>query len=266
MTRGRKDPAQGAGRESWDWINAIGCTPDQAADRLYGTRPTWVRGHVSHLDARYLLARTLGAGADAVVEIGTSSGVSTAVICHGLALARRAGVIGRAFEVRTYDVLERFSADDTRRIGDAAREMLPPELLGHVVFRNPATAAAIAADLEPDSVDLMFVDANHQHPWPTLDLLATLDTLRPGAEVLLHDINLPTLLPQAAHWGAKYLFDGLEVKKRLDEGDSIPNIGSIWVPDDKGGLREQLLGIVRAHEWETQVSTQVTAPLLVVSP
>lgn len=245
-----------------DWTKAIGCTPEEAVGRLYGARPNWVTGYVSHSDARYLHARTLDSGADMAVEIGTASGVSTAVLCHALSLASRAGLIGHGFEVRTYDLHERFYADEARRTGDALREMLPAELLSHVVFRSPVTAATIAGDLGPDAVDLMFVDANHRHPWPALDLLATLDVLRPRAEVILHDINLPTCKSDAADWGAKYVFDGLDVHKQVNEADSVPNIGSIWLPDDKEGVREQLLAIVHAHEWETSVSAAVTTPLL----
>lgn len=221
-----------------------------------------MEGCVSHLDARYLLARTLASGTDNVVEIGTASGVSTAVLCHALSLASRAGLINDDFKVHTYDLNGRYYANETKQTGEAAREMLPPELQSHIVFRSPVTAAAVAKDHGPDALDLMFVDADHRHPWPALDLLTTLDSLRRGAEVIFHDINLPVRHPEFADWGAKHLFDGLTVEKQAYDVESVPNIGSVWIPDDKEELREQLLGIVQAHEWETAVSPEVTAQLL----
>jgi predicted O-methyltransferase YrrM len=221
-----------------------------------------VEGCVSHFDARYLVTRTLASGTDAVVEIGTASGVSTAVLCHALSLASRAGLIDDDFEVRTYDLNGRYYADEARQTGEAAREMLPPELLSHIAFRSPVTAASVALDHGPDALDLMFVDADHRHPWPALDLLTTLDSLRHGAEVIFHDINLPVRHPEFADWGAKHLFDGLKVEKQAYDVESVPNIGSVWIPDDKEELKEQLLEIVQAHEWEAPVPSEVTAPLL----
>jgi predicted O-methyltransferase YrrM len=245
-----------------DWAEAIGTRPEEAADRVYGTRPDWVTGCVSHLDARYLLLRTLAAETDVAIEIGTASGVSTAVVCKALAIAHGAGTVGDAFQVRTYDLLERFYADERWQTGQATEAMLPPDLASHIVFRNPVTAAAVGEDLGPDAVELMFVDANHSHPWPALDLLATLDALRPGAEVILHDINLPARHPDAAVWGAKHLFDGLDVRKEVYDADAIPNIGSVWIPDDKEALRQQLIALVHAHEWETSIPDDLTTKLL----
>ena len=245
-----------------DWTKAIGTTPEQAADRLYASRPEWVTGYVSHFDARYLLIRTLAARTDVVVEIGTASGVSTAILCHALDLARRAGTIDDGFEVRTYDALEHFYADETKEIGEAARAMLDADLMGHIVFRNPATAATVVEDLEPETLALAFIDADHRHPWPALDLLTLLPCLRPGAEVLLHDINMPARHPQSAQWGASHLFEGVDVEKQAYEADAIPNIGSIWIPDDKDHLRQQLVDLVDEHEWETAVPDRITEPLL----
>jgi predicted O-methyltransferase YrrM len=245
-----------------DWTSVIGCSTQEYADRLYARRPDWVQGHISHFDARYLLDRTLNSGARLVVEIGTASGVSTAFLCRALEAAASGGAIQDDFEIWTYDLKERFYADESRAVGDATREMLTPEQLERIVFRNPVTAAAVADDFEPDSLAFVFVDANHRHPWPALDLLALLDVVRPGAEIVLHDINLPVRRPEQADWGAKYLFDELDVKKALDTNDPMPNVGSVWIPDDKAALRAQLRAIVDAHDWEASVWDEVTSRLL----
>ena len=97
----------------------------------------------------------------------------------------------------------------------------------------------------------MFIDANHNHPWPSLDLMASLDSLSVGAIVVLHDINLPLIHPQFPAWGVKHLFDDLDVARETSQDDrELPNTGSITVPENKHLLRERLLEIVFAHEWQ----------------
>jgi predicted O-methyltransferase YrrM len=261
MTRARRVPGEGA-ETPVDWSEIIDCELDEYCDRLYGARPEWVTGHISVHDARYLFRRVLEARAAVVVEIGTASGLSTAFLCHALSLAEKAGLIGSEFEVVSYDLNPRFYADESKETGDAARQLLEPGLLEHVVFRSPATAIAVPHHHGQDSLTLLFLDANHAHPWPTLDLLATLDCLAPGAEVVLHDINLPLRSASFTAWGVKHLFDELDVQKDVDSGDPLPNIGSITIPADKEAFRDQLLSVLFAHSWEVDVDAKITTAAL----
>jgi predicted O-methyltransferase YrrM len=234
-----------------DWQAILGCSPADLCGRIYMTRPDWIEGYIAYDDAMYLFARALEADAPRLVEVGTASGFSTAFLATAADAMRRAGRIGDDFTVESYDIADRFYADPRHATGDATREMLEPELLEHVVFRNPATAQDVVREHEPDSLSFAFIDAAHTHPWPTLDLLTLLPTLRPGAEVLLHDINLPRIKPgDEAVWGAKHLFDGLDVEKKHDEVREPPNIGSVWIPEDKESLRQQLVALVDAYPWE----------------
>jgi hypothetical protein len=169
-------------------------------------------------------------------------------------------VIGPDFEVISYDLSTRFYADESRRTGDAARELLEPDLLEHVVFHSPATAQTVPAHHARETLSLVFLDANHAHPWPTLDLLATLDCLLPGAEVVLHDINLPER--NIPVWGVKHLFEDLDAQKDIDSADPLPNIGSITIPADKESFRNQLLSILFAHTWEVDVGADITTAAL----
>ena len=57
------------------------------------------------------------------MEIGTASGVSTALIAHAT-----------TGTVVTYDAQETFYNDRTKRVGEAARAILPPEVLDRVIF------------------------------------------------------------------------------------------------------------------------------------
>jgi predicted O-methyltransferase YrrM len=245
------------------WREVIGSTPDAFVDSFYSTRPDWITGSLSHHDARFLFRQTLEASPTVAVEIGTASGLSTAVICYALSFANQAGAVPSDFRVVSYDIDRRFYADRKRRVGDAAREMIPADLLAHITFRAPAIAADVRKHHGLNEVAFLFLDANHQHPWPTLDLLAVLDYLGSGAIVILHDINLPLRLPDTeAHWGVKYLFDDSNVDKATSREKLLPNVGRITIPDDKVAFRDQLLEILFAHPWEADVSEAVTTAAL----
>jgi predicted O-methyltransferase YrrM len=228
---------------------------EEGVDALYGQRPAWAKGSISLSDARFLYDRALQARTETVVEIGTASGVSTAVLCS--ALAQRAG----DYTVATYDISPTFYGDRRRHTGSAAKEMLPAEQMAHVRLRNPATALAVSDDFPEDSLGFAFIDAAHKHPWPSLDLLAILPSLRPGAEVALHDINLPLINPDWQAWGVKYLFDELDVEKHVNPGSETPNIGSIVVPKDKEALRRQVLASIEAHDFEVEVPEETLGHL-----
>ena len=243
-----------------DWEALLGCTPEEHCQRIYGKRPSWVEGYVSLYDAQFLFDRVLRAEPETIIEIGTASGVSTVILCHAAEVVRRAGGIGD-FRVASYDIHEEFYADPSRATGDAAREMLAPELLDHVDFHTPGTAVTVREHYGEDSIRFAFIDASHAHPWPVLDLVALLPVLQPGAEVAMHDVNLPVRLPDTAS-GSKWLFDDLEIEKVIDHRDPVPNIGAVTIPEDKAALREQLLAILDAHEWEVSPHTsQVEAAL-----
>jgi predicted O-methyltransferase YrrM len=231
----------------------IGCHPDNFCEAFYAQRPQWIDGSLSRSDARFLFKTAMEGHTSLAVEIGTASGFSTSVLCHALNFASKAGVITSDYSVVSYDISPYFYADETKRVGDAAREQLPPQLMEHIILRHPATAADLKQYHANDEIQFMFIDANHQHPWPTLDLLAALDSLSLGAVVLLHDINLPVRNPNFPDWGAKHLFDDLDVEKGVPQDEEIPNIGSIVIPEDKEQLRSQLMTILFAHEWKIDV-------------
>ena len=228
---------------------------------LWHSRPDWIEGSLPLPDTNYLFATVFEAGIGSVVEVGTASGFSTAVICHALRCAHEAGSIDDDYSVVSFDIDDHLYFARHRLAGDATREMLPPELLRRVTFRAPATALDFPEHFVEDEIELMFLDADHSHPWPALDLLATLNYLKPGGVVILHDINLPLIRPDIPGWGVKHLFETLEVEKELAPDDP-PNIGRIVIPDDKEELRGELHEIVERHHWEEVVPEKYTAALL----
>ena len=229
---------------------------------VYKRRPSWVEGTVSFSDANFLHDRVTRAGVSLVVEIGSASGVSTAILCETLAAAHREGRIGPDYRVLAYDLNERFYADENYATGQAIEDMLSPELREHVEFRLQKSAINVREDHAEDSLDFVFIDASHSHPWPALDLLAILPSMKPGAEVAMHDINLPLLGTGFSTWGSKWLYDGLEIEKHADPSADPPNIGSVVIPEDKASVEQQLRALIDAHEWEDNVHKSFTRPLL----
>lgn len=223
---------------------------------LHRVRPAWVTGHISYPDGLFLREAILREKPSSVLEIGTASGFSAASLCHSLEVAARSAGGDPRYRVVSYDCVGFFYADPSKAVGDAARALLDASLLEHVDFRHPRTAPDAADEFPPDSLSFVFIDANHYHPWPTLDLLALIDVIRPGGSVFLHDINLPLLAPQYQTWGPHHLFADLELEKRVpDDPTGMPNIGQLRMPDDKASLRRKLLRILDAHPWEGEVDT-----------
>src|SRR5438093_9842748 len=100
----------------------IGCSPDAFADSLWHARPEWVKeGSLGFYDTRYLLQSVLKYPSKIAVEIGTATGFSTAVLCHALNFAHRAGLIPSDYRVVTYDISRRYYADLSKEVGAAAR-------------------------------------------------------------------------------------------------------------------------------------------------
>lgn len=237
-----------------DISQVLGCDAATFINTLSRTRPKWITGSLSVSDALFVFESAIKSGTGVAVEVGTASGYSSTVLCHALHTASRMGAIGPDFRVLSYDISPVFYADPSKRGGDAAREQLPPELLEHVTFRSPVTAADLRSLHGESGIEFLFIDADHRHPWPALDLLAAVDALKPGATVLLHDINLPVIHPQHPDWGAKRLFDGLDLEKDAAVNPyGPPNTGKIIVPADKGVLKAQLLDIIARHAWEVEV-------------
>lgn len=207
--------------------------------------PAWTTGHISLEDAGLLAELIEGRPKRPVVEIGVASGWSSAVLLHLLAREPAQGEVW----LHSYDVSERCYFDSSRRVGEAVEEVVPALAQHWRLHLGDAEEATRQHCAEP--VELAFIDADHRHPWPTLDLLALLPALAPGAWVALHDINLPAIATKA-EWrvfGPKHLFDLWPWEKRVAAG-SQRNIGAVRVPGDHDAVRRFCSEVLR-REWET---------------
>jgi predicted O-methyltransferase YrrM len=227
-------------------MNGAPVSTSQAA--LEGLRalypaPSWVQGATPLADAEFLLEMVCAEQPSVIVELGVAAGVSSAVLLYSLDT-----LPGEALRtLHSCDPIAACYFDGTRPTGAAA----------NVMYRNARSrwvldiggdAVRVARTRGPAGVDLTFIDGNHYHPWPLLDLLHMTAVARRGSWVILHDINLPIVAPKCPVWGAKWLFDEWPFEK-LTPSRRHANIGAVKLPDDVTRLIPLAADLLERH-WE----------------
>ena len=172
-----------------------------------------------------------------VVEIGTLTGFSAAIIAA--ALARQSPADNPRW-VDTIDYAAQCFIDTTRATGFEIDEAFP-EFASMIRLHIPRDSTVLSELAAPGELEVVFIDADHQHPLPLLDLLRAAPYVRPGGWILLHDIQLATKARKAAatdprfRWGAA---EGAELLfafwpfRKISGG----NIGAVQLPPDKSAL------------------------------
>jgi hypothetical protein len=172
-----------------------------------------------------------------VLEIGTLTGFSAAIIAA--ALRRRHG----SDSPNWVDTIDRFSKcliDETRPTGFEIAESFP-ELASMIRLHTPHNSTVVRELAKRDELEIVFIDADHRHPLPLLDLLRLAPYVRSRGWIALHDIQLGTrgrkaieagqTLRWGAAYGAEWLFDSWPFAK-ISGG----NIGAVQLPEDKSAL------------------------------
>ncbi|HSP45228.1 MAG TPA: class I SAM-dependent methyltransferase [Chthoniobacterales bacterium] len=171
------------------------------------------------------------------VEIGTSTGFSSALIAF--ALHRRHQELDGPL-VDTIDLHSEYIVDRKKPIGFEIAQVLP-ERPGLVRVHTARQSDFVRDLARPNELAFVFIDADHQHPWPLLDLLRVAPYVGGGGWILLHDIRLGTMgvtakahdypLSYGAPFGAEWLFDRWPFRK-INGG----NMGALQLPSDKISL------------------------------
>jgi hypothetical protein len=217
---------------------------------LLGLLPSWPKGMISSVDAGFLDALITEVRPEGVYEVGVASGFSSAIILSSMATYADPA---RTW-LHSYDIADYCYFDPTHAVGDATREVVP-HLLKSWQLNLRTTALDAPGDKEPQTKSLYFIDANHSHPWPTLDLIALLPCLKTGDHVALHDINLPTISSgRFPDYGVQWLFENW-LGERLVPDVAIPNIGAIVIPQDKTLILASLVKTL-SKPWPLQVTVK----------
>ncbi len=201
--------------------------------RTIVNRPLHYSGAIGPSDYFFLTAFVGILAPQRVVEIGTLTGFSAAIIAATL---RRQPGDGW---VDTIDLLPKCFIDETRPTGFEIAESFP-ELASMIRLHVPHDSTVMSELAEPDELEIVFIDANHQHPLPLLDLLRLAPYVRRGGWIVLHDIQLGTKGRKAnaadqicwgAAEGAEWLFESWPFRK-ISGG----NIGAVQLPNEKSAL------------------------------
>jgi hypothetical protein len=160
----------------------------------------------------------------------------------------------------SYDISSHCYFDPSYPVGSAVAEMGVPNRQSWTLHQGSAIDAARTS--LGTGVELVFIDADHMHPCPTIDALVLLPALASGAWLVLHDINLPNIPGgrDFPHYGALSLYDGWEYEKRRVGGE-LDNIGAIRLPPDPIDSRRNLLQVLAAP-WQTRVAGDVLCAAL----
>jgi predicted O-methyltransferase YrrM len=172
-----------------------------------------------------------------VIEIGTLTGFSAAIIAA--AIHRQHGNSDEIM-VETIDTHTQCIIDETRPVGFELPELIPD--LASTVRVHTGCKSDYARELAArEEFGLAFIDADHRHPWPLLDVLQLAPYIQSGGWIILHDIQLGTHgqklrdagqpLEWGTPYGAEWLFDRWPFWKIRSF-----HIGAIELPSCKAGL------------------------------
>jgi predicted O-methyltransferase YrrM len=172
-----------------------------------------------------------------VVEIGTLTGFSTAIIAA--AIYHQHGERNK-ITVETIDSHTRCSIDESRPIGFEIAELVP-DLVPTVRVHTGRESDLVREIAMPGGFGLAFIDADHRHPWPLLDVLRLAPCVEPRGWIVLHDIQLGShgeaeraagrSLDAGTPYGAEWLFQRWPFRKIRSF-----HIGAIEMPARKDAL------------------------------
>jgi predicted O-methyltransferase YrrM len=180
------------------------------------------------------------------IEIGTLAGFSAAVIAAAL---HRRDTDKKISFVDTIDRNTRSIIDPTKPVGFQIPEIIP-HLPDAVRIHAPADSARIRELARHDELEFVFIDGDHQHPRPLLDLLRVAPYMRSDGWILLHDITLGSMgvaaknrqesIPYRPSFGAEWLFAAWPFRKI-----SNANIGAIQMPGKKPAIIPMALRLMK---------------------
>jgi len=154
-----------------------------------------------------------------VIEIGTLTGFSTAIIAA--AIYHQHGDRS-TINVETIDSHTHCSIDKSRPIGFEIPDLIP-DLVSTVRVHTGRESDLVREIAAPGEFGLAFIDADHRHPWPLLDVLRLAPFIQSPGWIVLHDIQLGShgkaeraavkSLDAGTPYGAEWLFERWPFRK-----------------------------------------------------
>jgi predicted O-methyltransferase YrrM len=172
-----------------------------------------------------------------VIEIGTLTGFSTAIIAAAIHHQHpdHAGITVDTIDSQTHCII-----DESRPIGFEIPDLIP-DLVSTIRIHTGRESDVVREIAKPGEFGLAFIDADHRHPWPLLDVLRLAPYVQPGGWIVLHDIQLGSYgkaerdagkqQETGTPYGAEWLFDRWPFRKICSF-----QIGAIELPLDVSAL------------------------------
>jgi hypothetical protein len=193
-------------------------------------------GVIGRFDRLFLTALVSVLAPERILELGTLTGFSAALLA--LAVIAERGYHSRLV-VETVDLATECMVAP-KPVGFEIDQLLPhyPAAVRLHTGRDSRIARELFA---PGQLALAFIDANHQHPHPLLDVLRLAPCMAPDSWIMLHDITLGTLgqrmhergesLEYGAPFGAEWLFQAWPFPRINGR-----NTGAIQLPKNRRAL------------------------------
>jgi predicted O-methyltransferase YrrM len=172
-----------------------------------------------------------------VIEIGTLTGFSTAIIAAAMHHQHpdHAGITVDTVDSQTHCII-----DESRPIGFEIPDLVS-DLVSTIRIHTGRESDVVREIATRGEFGLAFIDADHRHPWPLLDLLRLAPYVQPSGWIVLHDIQLGTCgkaeraagKQQQANtpYGAEWLFEQWPFRKIRSF-----HIGAVELPRDTSAL------------------------------
>lgn len=246
----------------------FGTEPDESTalglvDRLFP--PAWTQAAVGNIDTMMLYDTVRALRPSSIIEIGTASGISTCAMALALLDSGCSPTDAQGNpRITTLDLHTHCFFDRTRTVGSAIAELSAPA--AQCVRICPGcTSTDLPRLMQGHTADFAFIDGDHRHPMPALDLLWVQCCMTPGSWIALHDIALPRLLGRDIERGAAALYSwwpfekttGLPAPTGSVGGD---NLGLIRLPPDEP-ITASLLAPLLNQPWETTPPPTMTSLL-----
>ncbi len=162
-----------------------------------------------------------------VLEVGVASGLSTLVLYTALGAIPATPAGSRDTpRLLAMDLDARFYADESRPTGwlilAEHSGAIPPGV--RLVTGVTTVDLADLPDAAANTFDLAFIDADHKHPWPTLDALMVWPRVAEGGLLLCHDLSLFRKPRSARGVGPKILRDQMPAELRVHPAEAGDNL------------------------------------------
>lgn len=203
---------------------------------VYENMKYQTKGSISLAEAIYLSELFAKEKPKEIVEIGVASGLSSTILTKlGLQFQTDCSIL-------SLDFSEKFYGDESKNVGFLAEEYLSSSEKEHLSIICKQTSFDLHNYYRQDrSVDFVFIDANHQHPWPTLDFLAVLPMCKMGTIVAFHDLSLHRQEGFLHGIGPKYLFDQFDRYQKQTTSDNKRNLFYLKIDRDYTAYEEQIV-------------------------